>query len=67
MAKFFIGLVYVKVNKIDITEGEAEGLALGCVEVVDLGLFGGELSGFRALFDFTHRCSIPFQGSPRKE
>ena len=35
--------------------------------VVDLGLFGGELSGFRALFDFTHRCSIPFQGSPRKE
>lgn len=23
MAKFFIGLVYVKVNKIDITEGEA--------------------------------------------
>ena len=48
-------------------EGEAEGLALGCVEVVDLGLFGGELSGFSALFDFTHRCSIPFQGSPRKE
>lgn len=37
------------------------------LRVVDLGFFGGGLSGFLALFDFIHRGSVPFQGSPRKE